>query len=129
MTAVEVVRRTWAAWQDRDMDTVVACMTPDVVHDLSHYEGWPGEPVNAGIGPALQSLGEWMIWWKAYRQDFVGVEEEAERVLIVARHVGVRGGERVDEDFGLLFHVRDGRITRWEPWSDLDAARAALERG
>ena len=128
MSAVDVVRRAWSAWQERDMDTVVACMTPDVVHDLSHYEGWPGEPMHEGIGPALHSLGEWMAWWKAYRQDLVAFEEDDGRVLIVARHVGSRDGERVEEDLGLLMFVSDGRITRWEPWSDVEAARAALRR-
>jgi ketosteroid isomerase-like protein len=126
MSDVDVVRRAWAAWEQRDMDTMVECMTPDVVHDLSHYEGFPAAGVYAGIGPALQSLGEWMAWWKAYRQDLVGVEEADGRVLIVARHVGTRDGARVAEDLGLLFLVSDGRITRWEAWSDVDAARRAL---
>ena len=63
------------------MDTVVECMTPDVVHDLSHYEGWPGEPRHMGIGPALASLGDWMTWWHAYRQDLLGFEEAGDRVL------------------------------------------------
>ena len=41
----DAVLATWRAWEDRDMDGVVAGMTPGVVHDLSHYDGWPGEPV------------------------------------------------------------------------------------
>ena len=62
-------------------------MTADVVRDLSRYDGWPGEPVNGGVGPALE----------------------------------------VDGPFALLFHLQpDGRISRWEPWSDVPAARAAL---
>jgi ketosteroid isomerase-like protein len=126
MSSVDLIPRAWAAWEVRDMDTVVDCMTPDVVHDLSHYEGWPGEPVNAGIGPALNSLGEWMAWWKAYRQDLVGFEEREAGVLAVVKQVGTRDGERVEEDLALVFYVHDGRITRWEPWSDVDAARAAL---
>jgi ketosteroid isomerase-like protein len=123
---VEVVRTTWDAWQARDMDAVVATLAPDVVHDLSHFEGWPGEPVHAGVGPALHSLGEWMAWWQSYRQDLVGFETDGDRVLVVARHVGTRGGERFEEDLGLLFHVSGDLVTQWEPWSDIEAARAAL---
>src|SRR5690349_20461270 len=52
-TGAEAVLHTRRAWEERDLDTVVGGMTPDVVHDLSHYEGFPGEPINTGVGPAL----------------------------------------------------------------------------
>ena len=123
----ETVHRIWDAWEERDMDAVVAGLTPDVVHDLSHYEGWPGEPVNEGVGPALDSLAIWMAWWRGYRQELVGAEEAPGRVLLDVRHSGERDGEAVDERLALLFYLDDdGRITRWEPWSDVAAARAAL---
>jgi ketosteroid isomerase-like protein len=122
-----VVQRSWQAWEERDMDTVVASMTPDVVHDLSHYDGWPGEAVNAGVGPALDSLAAWMAWWRGYRQDMLGSEQAPGRVLLHLRHRGTRDGREIDERLALLFHVDDqDRITRWEPWSDPEAARAAL---
>ena len=109
------------------MDAVVAGLTPDVVHDLSHYEGWPGEPVNEGVGPALDSLAAWMAWWRGYRQELVGAGEAPGRVLLDVRHSGERDGEAVDEHLALLFYLDDdGRITRWEPWSDVGAAHAAL---
>ena len=123
----DAVLGSWRAWEDRDMDAVVAAMTPDVVHDLSHYEDWPGEPVNAGVGPALDSLALWMAWWRGYSQELVGSEEAQGRVLLELRHRGERDGAAIDERLALLFHLDgDRRITRWEPWSDVDAARAAL---
>ena len=121
------VLRSWRAWEERDMDTVVGGMTPDVVHDLSHYEGWPGEPVHRGVGPALDSLAVWMAWWRGYRPELVGTDEVPGRVLLELRHRGERDGREIDEPLALLFHLDpDGRISRWEPWSDVDAARAAL---
>ena len=123
----EAVLGSWRAWEERDMDAVVAAMTPDVVHDLSHYEDWPGEPVNAGVGPALDSLALWMAWWRGYSQELVGSEEAPGRVLLELRHRGERDRVAIDERLALLFHLDgDRRITRWEPWSDVDAARAAL---
>jgi hypothetical protein len=123
----DAVLTSWRAWEERDIDAVVAGMTPDVVHDLSHYQGWPGEPVNAGVGPALDSLAVWMAWWRGYRQELVGSEEAPGRVLLDLRHRGERDGEAIDERLVLLFYLDgDQRITRWEPWSDVDAARAAL---
>src|SRR5919201_4754994 len=124
---VEAVQRTWAAWEDRDMDTVVAGMTPDVVHDLSHYPDWPGEPVNEGVGPALDSLAVWMAWWRGYVQELVRAEEAPGRVLLELRHRGKRDGREIDEPLAILFYLDDElRITRWEPWADVDAAREAL---
>jgi ketosteroid isomerase-like protein len=126
-TGADVVLRTWRAWEERDMDTVVDGMRPDVVHDLSHYEGFPGEPVNAGIGPALDSLAVWMAWWRGYRQELIDTEETPGHVLLHVRHRGERDGREIDEPIALLFHLDDAqRITRWAPWSDVDAARAAM---
>ena len=126
-TGAEAVLRTWRAWEERDMDTVVDGMTPGVVHDLSHYAGFPAEPVNAGIGPALDSLATWMAWWRGYSQELVDTEETPGRVLLLVRHRGERDGREIEEPIALLFYLDDAqRITRWEPWDDVDAARAAL---
>ena len=109
------------------MDAVVAGFTPDVVHDLSHYDGWPGDPVNEGIGPALDSLAAWMAWWRGYSQELVDAEEAPGRVLLHLRHRGERDGDQIDERLAILFHLDDAeRITRWEPWSDPEAAARAL---
>src|SRR3954469_14605117 len=111
MSAVEVVKATWADWEARDMEAGVGRLRPDVVHDLSHYEGWPGEGRHVGVGPALASLGDWMTWWHGYRQDLVGFEELDDRVLVLLRHTGSREGARVEEDLAILFEVDgDGRI-------------------
>jgi hypothetical protein len=68
-----------------------------------------------------------MAWWRGYRQELVGSEEASGRVLLDLRHRGERDGEVVDERLALLFFLDDDRrIVRWEPWSDVDAARAAL---
>jgi hypothetical protein len=127
MQPLDVVKATWADWESRDTEAVVERLDPEVVHDLSHYDGWPYEPLNVGVGPALASLGDWMTWWHGYRQDLVGFEEAGNRVLVLAHHSGDRDGERIDEDFALLFDIGpDGRVRSWGPWSDVDAARAAL---
>jgi ketosteroid isomerase-like protein len=127
MSALDVVKATWASWEARDTEAVVEHLRPDVVHDLSHYEGWPGEGRHVGVGHALASLGDWMTWWQGYRQDLVGFEEAGDRVLALLRHTGIRDGERVDEDLAILFYVGDDdRIIAWEPWSDVEAARAVL---
>jgi hypothetical protein len=68
-----------------------------------------------------------MAWWRGYRQELVETEETGNRVLLRVRQYGERGGREVDEPLALLFYLDDHqRITRWEPWSDVEAARAAL---
>ena len=48
-------------------------------------------------------------------------------MLLDVCHRGERDGEEINESLGLLFYLdADLRITRWEPWSDVAAARAAL---
>jgi hypothetical protein len=67
------------------------------------------------------------IHWRGYRQELVDTEERHRRVLFTVRHRGERDGREIDERLALLFYLDDeGRIERWEPWSDVDAARAAL---
>src|SRR4051794_33842062 len=126
MSCVDVVNRVWAAWEARDLDEVVACMASNIVFDFSHYPRWPHETTYHGVDRAVQSLGQWMAWWTAYRQDLIGYEEHGDVVLAMVRHAGIRDGEHVDEHIALHFHVHGERITRWEPWEDLDAADAAL---
>jgi limonene-1,2-epoxide hydrolase len=127
MAPLDVVKEAWRSWEDRDIEAVVTHLRPDVVHDLSHYAGWPHEPRHQGIGEALASLGDWMNWWHGYRQDLVDFETSANRVLALMRHRGRRDGREVVEDLALLFYVGDDdRITEWQPWSDVDAARAAM---
>jgi hypothetical protein len=68
-----------------------------------------------------------MAWWRGYRQELVDTEEGHRRVLFTVRHRGERDGREIDERLALLFYLDgEGRIERWEPWSDVDAARAAL---
>ena len=126
--AVAVVRAAWLAWEDRDMDRVMAHFADDVVFDLSHYEAWRWAPRYDGPTSMIAFLAEWMAWWHGYRQELVGDELYDRDVLLIVRHCGDRDGERVDETGGLVYSVReDGIIDRWTVFSSPENARTWIE--
>jgi ketosteroid isomerase-like protein len=119
-----IVRGAWSAWEQRDMDRVMACFADDVVYDLSHYEAWRGAPSYHGPTSMIGFLAEWMAWWRGYHQELLAGERVGRDVLLTVRHSGDREGARVEEVGGLVYGVgADGHIERWTAFSSPGRAR------
>ncbi|MCZ7525880.1 MAG: SgcJ/EcaC family oxidoreductase [Acidimicrobiia bacterium] len=110
---VEVVRRFCRAWSDLDVDALAAFFSDDAV-----YHNIPIDPV---VGRA------------AIRDFVAGFTAGAEQVEFQVRHVAadgdvvltervdvfVMGGRRIELPVMGTFEVRDGRITAWRDYFDL----------
>ncbi len=126
---VEVVVKQFEDTNARDFTAVMDAYAEDVTLAL---HGDVGPLSNTATGKA--AVGEWFgDWFRQFGRDYRFEIEESrgvgDRVFVLARHHG-RGrgsGVPVEERWGYLYTVHDGKVTRVELWNGRDAREAALE--
>ena len=124
---LEIVRRVWQAWSDRDMDRLVEDWDPDIEWDLSNFEEAPPGARASGVAQVMALIANWLAPWEIYE---LTVEEEAAAgdkvLLIVSRRARLRAtSEQADTVAAQVWTLRDERILRIATYSDLEAGRAA----
>jgi ketosteroid isomerase-like protein len=110
LSAVDVVRRLYAAFADRDLDTAVGCFAEDAVWTL------PGNSPVAGIhrGPdairdnLLGKLGP--MSGGTFRSELLDVCEGDRYVVAVQHATGQHDGRSLDITACQLMRVEGGRI-------------------
>jgi limonene-1,2-epoxide hydrolase len=115
----DIVRSFIAAWNENDLERIVAHLHPDVL-----YHNIPVAPIHgrAAVKAYLDSKGgfDWVNW------KLLAIAESGHKVLT----------ERVD-DFGVsganislpvmgTFEIEDGLIRAWRDYFDLDSYRRQL---
>jgi ketosteroid isomerase-like protein len=124
---LEIVRRAWDAWADRDLDRLTEDWDPDIEWDLSNFEEAPPGMRARGVAQVMALIANWMAAFEIYE---LTVDEQAaagEKVLlIVSRRARERAtGKQVDTTAAQVWTLRDGRIVQIASYSDLDAGRKA----
>lgn len=111
-TASEVLRRAYAAFNDRDIETAVALMAEDVI--------WP-DLADGGFVYGRDAVREhWREQFEATdpQIELLGVDSGPdEKVYATVRQVvrSNRGETISDERVGHVYTIRDGLIHRMEP--------------
>jgi ketosteroid isomerase-like protein len=108
---VEVVRRSFEAWQRGDLDTWLSCQDPAIEWDVAVRQV-------EGAGSVYRGREGMREGWVAFQQFQVESQEfrdiDEERVVVLG-HACLRGpasGIEVDAPLGEVFTVRDGKIVR-----------------
>jgi ketosteroid isomerase-like protein len=122
---VEVVRRVLEAWNGGDVEAMLARLTSDF------------EFVTAGVVPDLRPVYRghqgWRDFWDAYRRTFESLRIELNDLrdvdeLVVARitqRARARQGLEVERQFGNVWTIRDGFVTRLVAYGDWNQALEA----
>jgi ketosteroid isomerase-like protein len=64
----EIVRRAFDSFQHLDLDGFTAAWAPDVVWDVSGYDGWPGDKtVYRGSAEVLDGFAHYMAGIKGFQ--------------------------------------------------------------
>jgi ketosteroid isomerase-like protein len=109
---VEVVRRSFEAFQRGDYEAAVEALDPGIEYDLTHF---PDGQIYLGHDGVREAFRIWLGTWEDYRQvldeliDLVGDE-----VLAVVREFG-RGkgsGIEVERPTAGVWTMRDGKAVR-----------------
>ena len=124
---LEIVRRAWDAWADKDMDRLIEDWDPEIEWDLSHFAEAPPDARYRGVAQVMTLIANWMAAWETYEAT---VEEAAAAgdtvLLIVRRRARLREtGEQSDTVAAQVWTLRDERIVSITSYSDLEAGRRA----
>ncbi len=109
---MEVVRRSFEAWNANDWRALEAAYDPDVIADPP--EGWPEGETAHGWNAVRVQFERLKAAWANERVQVEEVEQVGDRVLTQFRWVG-RGkasGVDVAEPLWAVFTVRGARIVR-----------------
>ena len=127
---IEVVRRSFDAWNRNDWEALERCYDPGVV--AMPPEGWP----EGGLLEGWDAVRGQMVRNKdSWAEEHVSVDElrEVDSGLILARiRWTTRGSEShlgFENELTALFGLREGRIVRLEYFFDHAKALAAASAG
>ena len=106
---VDVVRRTYEAWNAGDMDALHELYDPDVI--MRAIEGWPEPGPYTGREAVMRWLAQLRGTWDADSMeptsDFIAV---GDRVAVRQIWHGAGRGPEANMGMTVVFTVRDGRI-------------------
>jgi ketosteroid isomerase-like protein len=121
-----VVRRSFDAFNARDVDDLVSLSDPDAewLPFRAQLEGIVYRR-HEGIRQFVRDMDE---DWQAFRIDPLEFHDRGERVGVIGRVRALGRGSAVDIDFtaGFLFELRGGRIRRVTSHSNPEAALEAV---
>ena len=119
----EIVRDAYAAFNDGDVEGVLALATPDIeIRDAARtavvYRGHDGY---------RQFITEWLENFDEYRFEVVEFVVNGDRVLVdaVAHGRGKGSGLELSEAVNQVLTVRDGKVSVLEVYTDRAEARRA----
>jgi ketosteroid isomerase-like protein len=123
----ELVEEGYDAFARGDIDFLLANADPDF--EIVEAPALPGATTYRGHDGLLRALDNWAGQWDEFAIDIERVIEAGpERVIVIARHHGRgRSSGAVVELRNVNVHTgRDGKGIRWEMFSSLDEAFAAI---
>jgi ketosteroid isomerase-like protein len=125
MTA-RTVGLAFDAYNRRDFDSILAAYDPEVENQIHHVGSLDG--THAGhAGWRLYWRG-WFEAWDESHQEVTEIVDFADDRLLILGSIRCRNNARgmeLQEPFGMLLTIRDGRIVRHEEWFDPRAALRA----
>ena len=127
---VDIIRRSWSAWMERDMDRAAADWDPDIVWDITRHEDAP-DTVHHGIAEVMEMIASWLAFFSAYELTVERYEPHGDNVLLLLRRRGRDRltGENVDRFAAHVWTVRDGKVVYIRSYSDIEEGRREAAAG
>ena len=125
---VDLVRSAYAHYNDGDWEGARNAYHPDVIWDLSTYEGWPDTTEICGADALLDWLRDWAAIYSDYYSRIDQIFDSGDQVVVLARLGGrERNSTEVTEMvWAQITTVRDGKIIRVQNYSDRAKALEAV---
>jgi ketosteroid isomerase-like protein len=125
---VEIIKRSWSAWMERDMDRAAADWHPDIVWDITRHEDAP-DTIHHGIAEVMEMIANWLQFFRAYELIVERYEPAGDNVLLLLRRRARdrTSGGVADRFAAHVWTVRDGKGVLIRSYSDI--AEAHREAG
>ena len=131
MTALDLVKRSYVAFAEHDLDRVLADMHPDIewqqAQGLPHGGTYRGLPeVRANIFDPLDR-----DWWDSFTADPDEFLDAGDQVVVLGRYRGraKQTGKQLDVPFVHIWTVRDDKAIRFRQFLDTAGWVEALAPG
>jgi hypothetical protein len=115
---VELFRRTYAAFTAGDFAKLAEVFHEDVVW---HNPG--NNPISGDFAGQEAAFGifakEFELSGGTYRPEIHDILANDEHILALMHATAERDGKKLDMNYVLIFHVKDGKLTEgWDLWTD-----------
>jgi ketosteroid isomerase-like protein len=117
---LDIMRREWEAWLERDMDALAAFWDPEVVWDLEHFQNWP-ESSHEGVDAVRRFLTDWLEMWAEYEIDIEEVLPAPDGRVVSLYTTRAKGRESdlpMVLDVALIATFRNGKIIRFDAYDN-----------
>lgn len=125
---LEIVRTAFERWNAGDREPPYEHIDPDceLVTRLAELRGQPYRG-HDGVRQWIEDIGEYFDSW---RLDIADWREVGDRVVAIGRaHFTPKGGDaELAQPLAWLFDMRDGKLVRWQTFTDPDEALAVAYR-
>jgi limonene-1,2-epoxide hydrolase len=117
----QLVREFIAAWEQRDSDFIIGCLTEDAVYHAMPLEPIVGKEAIAAWVRKFEAIppGSLKVHHQVATADLV-MNERTDRILM--------NGHPVTLPIVGIFEIHDGRIRAWREYFDLTPAKEAYSR-
>jgi ketosteroid isomerase-like protein len=125
-----LIRSSYAAFNRRDLDTLLELYHPECSWDLSRVTGWPDRGVYRGHEGLRAMFEDWFEAWEEFAAEVSEVQRAGRRYFIRAsfRVRGRESGVPMEFEWAQIGEAREGRISTVVNYSDIDEAERALWR-
>jgi ketosteroid isomerase-like protein len=132
----ELARHIWERFaptgreiDDDELDAFVAeFFAPEIVFDMTNFEGWPEAQIYAGRRAAREHIARWHAAFDHLEMSVERIVARGERVVSIITQRGYLAGSDtpVEMRYGALATFRGRQAVRNDFYSDPDQALAAL---
>jgi SnoaL-like domain len=124
---VELVRRMHAEFE-QTLRATPEFLAPGFIWDMSAFQGWPDDAVYEGLDGFDRFFEAWRAPWDDWKLEINDVVDVgADEVLVLMHQWGTpKGGRaRVGLDYGTVYTVAGGVVTRARVFGSPEEAREA----
>jgi ketosteroid isomerase-like protein len=124
----EIVRKAFDSFQHLDLDGFTDDWHPEVVWDVSGYDGWPGDKsVYKGTPEVLDGFAHYLAGAKGFETSGHQVIEVDDKRVLGLHHERRTSEDqtRVNIEIGVIYHFDQGRVVRCEVFTGHAKARKA----
>jgi limonene-1,2-epoxide hydrolase len=124
MSHIQTVRHLIAGWEARDVEAILATMTPDCRYlNVGLPETVGHEAIRAVVAPFL--AGATRVQWTVHH-----IAETAQGSVLTERTDAFDlGGRKLDIPVMGVFEFRDGKISAWRDYFDVPAFQQQMASG